>query len=38
MWDMKIQLSHKFSEIISLENLLTAWQEFLTGKRHRLDV
>lgn len=38
MGGMKIQLSHKFSEIISLENLLAAWQEFLAGKRHRLDV
>lgn len=38
MGDMRIQLSHKFSEIISLENLLAAWQEFLVGKRHRLDV
>lgn len=38
MGGMKIRLSHKFSEIISLENLLAAWQEFLIGKRHRLDV
>lgn len=35
---MKIQLSHKFVDIISLENLLAAWQEFIVGKRHRLDV
>ncbi|MCU0679796.1 MAG: reverse transcriptase/maturase family protein [Planctomycetes bacterium] len=35
---MKIQLSHKFEEIISLENLLAAWQEFINGKRRRLDV
>ncbi|PIZ98289.1 MAG: RNA-dependent DNA polymerase [Candidatus Komeilibacteria bacterium CG_4_10_14_0_2_um_filter_37_10] len=35
---MKIQLTHKFEDIISLENLLTAWQEFLCGKRNRKDV
>jgi retron-type reverse transcriptase len=33
-----IQLIHKFEEIVSLENLLAAWQEFLPGKRRRLDV
>lgn len=35
---MKSQLSHKFEDIISLENLLEAWREFLNGKRRRLDV
>jgi retron-type reverse transcriptase len=35
---MKSQLSHKFEEIISLENLLAAWQEFLRGKSKRQDV
>jgi retron-type reverse transcriptase len=35
---MKIQFSHKFEEIISLENLLAAWQEFLPGKRKKPDV
>ena len=35
---MKIRLIHKFEDIISLENLLSAWQEFLRGKRSRLDV
>jgi len=35
---MKIQLSHKFDEIINLENLLLAWPEFLAGKKRRLDV
>jgi len=35
---MKIQLSHKFEDIISLENLLLAWREFLSGKRRKLDV
>jgi hypothetical protein len=35
---MKIQLSHKFKDIINLENLLAAWQEFLRGKSNRQDV
>lgn len=35
---MKISLTHKFEDIISLENLLEAWQEFLPGKRNRKDV
>jgi len=35
---MKIQLVHKFEDIISLENLLAAWREFIRGKRQRLDV
>ena len=35
---MKIQLLHKFDDIISVENLLTAWQEFARGKRGKLDV
>lgn len=35
---MKIRLIHKFEDIISLENLLEAWQEFLLGKRNRKDV
>jgi len=35
---MKIRLIHKFENIISLENLLEAWQEFLPGKRDRKDV
>jgi len=35
---MKIQLTHKFEDIISLENLLEAWQEFLPEKRQRKDV
>ena len=35
---MKIQLSHKFEDVVSLENLLEAWQEFLSGKRRRKDV
>jgi len=35
---MKIRLTHKFEDIISLDNLLEAWQEFLLGKRNRKDV
>ena len=35
---MKIQLSHSFEDIISLENLLFAWQEFIRGKKKRRDV
>ena len=34
----KIQLAHSFEEIISLENLLLAWQEFIRGKRSKKDV
>jgi len=35
---VKIQLSHSFENIISIENLLPAWQEFIRGKRKRRDV
>lgn len=35
---MKIQLSHKLEDIISVENLLEAWEEFVCGKRNRKDV
>src|SRR3989344_2872276 len=35
---MKIKLSHNFGEIISVENLLEAWREFLRGKRSKPDV
>lgn len=35
---MKIQLRHKFEYIISVENLLWAWQEFVKGKGSRKDV
>ncbi len=34
----KIQLSHSFDEIISLENLLLAWREFVGGKQNKKDV
>ena len=35
---MKTQLKISYEEIISLENLLTAWQEFLPGKKKKRDV
>ena len=35
---MKIKFTHKFEDIISLENLLAAWREFLPGKRNKKDV
>ena len=35
---MKRQLSHKFEDIVSVENLLAAWREFIRGKRQRRDV
>ncbi|MDP3901601.1 MAG: reverse transcriptase domain-containing protein [bacterium] len=35
---MKIQLAHKFEDIISIENLLSAWREFIRGKRNKRDV
>ncbi|MEK7173026.1 MAG: reverse transcriptase domain-containing protein, partial [Patescibacteria group bacterium] len=35
---MKIQLSHKFEDIISVENLLEAWKEFIGGKKNKKDV
>jgi len=35
---MKIQLSHKFKDIVSVDNLLLAWQEFVKGKRNKKDV
>lgn len=33
-----MQLIHSFEQIISLDNLLSAWQEFLPGKRSKPDV
>lgn len=35
---MKIQLTHTFEEIISIENLLEAWKEFIIGKKNKKDV
>ena len=34
----KINLIHKYEDIISVENLLDAWKEFLNGKKSRADV
>ncbi|MEK7136154.1 MAG: reverse transcriptase/maturase family protein, partial [Patescibacteria group bacterium] len=34
----KIQFTHSYEDIISLDNLLSAWPEFSTGKRKRKDV
>ncbi len=34
----KITLTHQYSNIISIENLLEAWGEFVCGKRYRKDV
>jgi RNA-directed DNA polymerase len=34
----KIILTERYSNVISLENLLEAWKEFLNGKRSRSDV
>ncbi|OHA38133.1 MAG: hypothetical protein A3I97_01820 [Candidatus Taylorbacteria bacterium RIFCSPLOWO2_02_FULL_44_35] len=33
-----IQFNHSYEDIISSENLLGAWQEFVKGKRKKLDV
>ena len=35
---MKKQLTISYQEIISLENLFSAWQEFLPGKKKKRDV
>ena len=35
---MKTQIKISYEDIISLENLFTAWQEFLPGKRKKQDV
>ena len=35
---MKIQLVHKFKDIISVENLLEAWKEFAKSKKYKRDV
>jgi len=34
----RIQLASSYNDIISTENLLEAWSDFLVGKRKRLDV
>lgn len=35
---MKNKLKIKFEDIISADNLLSAWQDFVRGKRHKADV
>ena len=35
---MKKQFSGTYEDIISLDNLLSAWQEFVCGKRKKADV
>ena len=35
---MRITCTHSYEDIISVENLLLAWQEFLCGKKSRKDV
>src|SRR5450631_1680052 len=35
---MRIQFAHSYENIISAENLLAAWREFLRGKRRKGDV
>jgi hypothetical protein len=34
---VKIQLKQNYNNIISLENLLEAWKEFIVGKKNRKD-
>ena len=35
---MRKRCFHNYYDIISIENLLLAWQEFIRGKRHKKDV
>jgi retron-type reverse transcriptase len=35
---MKAHLAHTFEELVSIENLLEAWREFLPGKSNKRDV
>jgi retron-type reverse transcriptase len=35
---MKIQLGHRFKDIVDADNLLEAWREFLRGKGNKPDV
>lgn len=35
---MKIKFVHSFEDIISVDNLLEAWKEFVKGKRNKKDV
>ncbi|MEK7113988.1 MAG: hypothetical protein AAB850_00355, partial [Patescibacteria group bacterium] len=34
----RIRFTHTYEDIISVENLLAAWREFVKGKRKRNDV
>ena len=34
----RIEFKHSYHHIISIENLLSAWKEFVRGKRYRKDV
>ncbi len=34
----RVQFSHSYEDIISTENLLGAWREFVRGKRKKADV
>lgn len=36
--DLLVTSTHSYQDIISVENLLAAWQEFLRGKRKKQDV
>jgi retron-type reverse transcriptase len=35
---MKIIFNHSYEDLISIDNLLLAWQEFVRGKRNKKDV
>lgn len=35
---MRKQCPYRYEDIISVENLLLAWQEFIRGKRNKIDV
>jgi len=35
---MKIILDHRFEDVIHMENLLLAWEEFIKGKKNKKDV
>jgi len=35
---MKIIFNHRYEDLISIDNLLSAWQEFIKGKRNKKDV
>lgn len=37
-WSRRVQFAHSYEDIISVENLLAAWKEFVRGKRTKQDV